>query len=142
MKNHSLRAYYRISIPFLSEAIPWKKYEKNEIKRLSDRLDAIRHQQAGLSLVESADKYAELEKEKETLEAEIIRLREVHSQKLSKEAQKLMNLPFRRAITKKEQADMGKLKKSVRGLIVVHPMTALGREMGLKEMTGFAKSEF
>ncbi len=50
-------------------------------------------------------------KEKETLEAEIIRLREVHSQKLSKEAQKLMNLPFRRAITKKEQADMGKLKK-------------------------------
>ncbi len=92
---------------------------KNEIKRLSDRLDAIRHQQAGLSLVESADKYAELEKEKETLEAEIIRLREVHSQKLSKEAQKLMNLPFRRAITK-EQADMGKLKKSVRGLIVVH----------------------
>ncbi len=76
-------------------------------------------------------------KEKETLEAEIIRLREVHSQKLSKEAQKLMNLPFRRAITKKEQADMGKLKKSVRGLIVVHPMTALGREMGLKEMTGF-----
>ncbi|EIT2902493.1 DUF2810 domain-containing protein, partial [Salmonella enterica] len=23
-----------------------------------------------------------------------------------------------------------------------HPMTALGREMGLKEMTGFAKSEF
>ncbi|EKJ9389000.1 YibL family ribosome-associated protein [Salmonella enterica] len=117
-----------------------KEVEKNEIKRLSDRLDAIRHQQAGLSLVESADKYAELEKE--TLEAEIIRLREVHSQKLSKEAQKLMNLPFRRAITKKEQADMGKLKKSVRGLIVVHPMTALGREMRLKEMTGFAKSEF
>ncbi len=41
-----------------------------------------------------------------------------------------MSLPFRRAITKKEQADMGKLKKSVRGLVVVHPMTALGREMG------------
>lgn len=38
-----------------------------------------------VSLVESADKYAELEKEKETLEAEIIRLREVHSQKLSKD---------------------------------------------------------
>ncbi|WP_376713250.1 DUF2810 domain-containing protein [Acinetobacter baumannii] len=26
--------------------------------------------------------------------------------------------------------------------MVVHPMTALGREMGLKEMTGFARSEF
>ena len=87
-----------------------KEVEKNEIKRLSDRLDAIRHQQADLSLVEAADKYAELEKE--------------------------------RAITKKEQADMGKLKKSVRGLVVVHPMTALGREMGLQEMTGFSKTAF
>lgn len=72
-----------------------KEVEKNEIKRLSDRLDAIRHQQAELSLVEAADKYAELEKEKATLEAEIARLREVHSQKLSKEAQKLMKMPFR-----------------------------------------------
>jgi ribosome-associated protein len=43
-----------------------KEVEKNEIKRLSDRLDAIRHQQAELSLVEAADKYAELEKEKAT----------------------------------------------------------------------------
>lgn len=117
-----------------------KEVEKNEIKRLSDRLDAIRHQQADLSLVEAADKYAELEKA--TLEAEIARLREVHSQKLSKEAQKLMKMPFQRAITKKEQADMGKLKKSVRGLVVVHPMTALGREMGLQEMTGFSKTAF
>ena len=51
-----------------------KEVEKNEIKRLSDRLDAIRHQQADLSLVEAADKYAELEKEKATLEAEILLL--------------------------------------------------------------------
>ncbi len=128
--------------PSLTDQITMKEVEKNEIKRLSDRLDAIRHQQAELSLVEAADKYAELEKEKATLETEIERLRSVQSQKLSKEAQKLMSLPFRRAITKKEQADMGKLKKSVRGLVVVHPMTALGREMGLKEMTGFARSEF
>lgn len=126
----------------LSEAITWKKSKKTKSKRLSDRLDAIRHQQADLSLVEAADKYAELEKEKATLEAEIARLREVHSQKLSKEAQKLMKMPFQRAITKKEQADMGKLKKSVRGLVVVHPMTALGREMGLQEMTGFSKTAF
>ncbi len=113
-----------------------KKFE--EFKRKNE----IRHQQADLSLVEAADKYAELEKEKATLEAEIARLREVHSQKLSKEAQKLMKMPFQRAITKKEQADMGKLKKSVRGLVVVHPMTALGREMGLQEMTGFSKTAF
>ena len=37
---------------------------------------------------------------------------------------------------------MGKLKKSVRGLVVVHPMTELGREMGLKEMTVFCKTAF
>ncbi|HCR0841041.1 TPA: YibL family ribosome-associated protein [Enterobacter cancerogenus] len=119
-----------------------KEVEKNEIKRLSDRLDLIRHQMAGLLLVDSAEKYAELEKEAATLVTEIERLREVKGQKLSKEAQKLMGMPHRRAITKKEQADMGKLKKSVRGLVVVHPMTELGREMGLKEMTGFCKTAF
>lgn len=79
-----------------------KEVEKNEIKRLSDRLDAIRHQQADLSLVEAADKYAELEKESHA-GSEIARLREVHSQKLSKEAQKLMKMPFQRAITKKSR---------------------------------------
>lgn len=35
------------------------------------------------------------------LEAEIERLRDVKGQKLSKEAQKLMNMPHRRAITKR-----------------------------------------
>ncbi|MCU6668385.1 YibL family ribosome-associated protein [Enterobacteriaceae bacterium H4N4] len=119
-----------------------KEVEKNEIKRLSDRLDLIRHQQADLSLVDDAEKNVELEKEMATLETEIERLRGVKSQKLSKEAQKLADLPFRRAITKKEQADMGKLKKSVRGLVIVHPMTELGREMDLKEMTGFSKTAF
>ncbi|AZI85664.1 YibL family ribosome-associated protein [Kosakonia sp. HypNH10] len=119
-----------------------KEVEKNEIKRLSDRLDAIRHQQAELSLVDAAEKYAELEKEKTTLETEIARLRDQYSQKLSKEAQKLTQMRFSRPITKKEQADLGKLKKSVRGIVVVHPMTALGREMGLDAMTGFANTEF
>ena len=37
-----------------------KEVEKNEIKRLSDRLDAIRHQQAGISLAVDAEKYSEL----------------------------------------------------------------------------------
>ena len=63
-----------------------KEVEKNEIKRLSDRLDLIRHQMAGLSLVDSAEKYAELEKETAKLEAEIERLRAAKGQKLSKEA--------------------------------------------------------
>jgi len=37
---------------------------------------------------------------------------------------------------------MGTLKKTVRGIVVVHPMTALGREMGLKVVTGYAKKAF
>jgi len=127
---------------FLKKMPIMKEVEKNEIKRLSDRLDAIRHQQAELSLVDAAEKYAELEKEKTTLETEIARLRDQYSQKLSKEAQKLTQMRFSRPITKKEQADLGKLKKSVRGIVVVHPMTALGREMGLDAMTGFANTEF
>lgn len=127
---------------FLKKMPIMKEVEKNEIKRLSDRLDAIRHQQAELSLVDAAEKYAELEKEKTTLETEIARLRDQYSQKLSKEAQKLTKMRFSRPITKKEQADLGKLKKSVRGIVVVHPMTALGREMGLDAMTGFANTEF
>ena len=46
------------------------------------------------------------------------------------------------AIVGAHMRNMGKLKKSVRGLVVVHPMTALGREMGLQEMTGFSKTAF
>lgn len=119
-----------------------KEIEKTQIKLLSDRLDLIRHQMASMQLTSDAEKYAELEKEKVTLETEIVRLKTVRNKKLSKEAQKLVNMPFKRPITKKEQADLGKLKKSVRGLVIVHPMTALGREMELDVMTGFSKIDF
>lgn len=119
-----------------------KESEKIQIKLLSDRLDLIRHQMASMQLSNEAEKYAELDKEKATLEVEIARLKALRNKKLSKEAKNLVDMPFKRPITKKEQADLGKLKKSVRGLVVVHPMTALGREMELDEMTGFCKSDF
>ncbi|ENU1228777.1 MULTISPECIES: YibL family ribosome-associated protein [Providencia] len=119
-----------------------KEIEKTQIKLLSDRLDLIRHQMTSMQLTNEAEKYAELEKEKAVLETEIVRLKALRNKKLSKEAQKLEDMPFKRPITKKEQADLGKLKKSVRGLIIVHPMTALGREMELDIMTGFAKHDF
>ncbi|CRL61365.1 YibL family ribosome-associated protein [Proteus vulgaris] len=122
-----------------------KEIEKAKIKLLSDRLDLIRHKMANISLpdeTEKVEKYAEFEKEKVELETEIARLKAVRNNKLSKEAQKLEDMPFKRLITKKEQADIGKLKKTVRGLIIVHPMTALGREMELDGMTGFSKTDF
>ncbi|QKJ85099.1 YibL family ribosome-associated protein [Paramixta manurensis] len=119
-----------------------KEQEKAEIKRLSDKLDALNRKEPLLLESGESEKLGALLKEKETLVIEIERLKNVREQKLSKEAQQLQQLPFSRAITKKEQADMGALKKSVRGLVVVHPMTALGREMGLTAMTGFAKKPF
>ncbi|WP_312241840.1 YibL family ribosome-associated protein [Pantoea sp.] len=119
-----------------------KEQEKAEIKRLSDQLDALNRKEPQLLEAGNAEKLGEMLKEKEALVNEIERLRNVREQKLSGEMQKLQKLPYSRAITKKEQADMGALKKSVRGLVVVHPMTALGRELGLKEMTGYAKKPF
>lgn len=119
-----------------------KEHVQEEIKVLSDKLDALTHKEPLLLESGDAEKLGELQEAKDKLIAEIERLREVRDENLSKEAQKLKQLPFSRAITKKEQANMGALKKSVRGIVVVHPMTALGREMGLKEMTGFAKTAF
>lgn len=119
-----------------------KEQVQSEIKDLSDKLDALNHKEPVLLASGDSEKLGELLKEKDKLEAEIERLRGVRAENLSKEAQQLQKLPFSRAITKKEQANMGALKKSVRGIVVVHPTTALGREMGLKEMTGFAKTAF
>ncbi|PIJ48285.1 hypothetical protein BL250_14950 [Erwinia sp. OLTSP20] len=119
-----------------------KEQEKAEIKRLSDRLDALNRKEPVLLAAGDSEKLSELLAEKEKLAAEIERLRALREQKLSKEAQKLNKMAFRRPISRKEQANMGALKKSVRGLVIVHPMTALGREMELTEMTGFADNRF
>ena len=118
-----------------------KEIEKTEIKRLSDMLDALNHKDATVIQAGNAELIDKHEEEKEKLAAEIARLKDVRVKKLSTEAQKLEKL-FSREITKKEQADMGTLKKTVRGIVVVHPMTALGREMGLKVVTGFAIKKF
>lgn len=119
-----------------------KVKEKAEIKRLCDLLDALNHKDTTVIQQGNPEAIARHTKEKEKLATEIERLKSVRVEKLSAEAQKLSQLPFSREITKKEQADMGSLKKSARGLIVVHPMTALGREMGLKAVTGYAKKVF
>ncbi|WP_294901122.1 YibL family ribosome-associated protein [Tatumella sp. UBA2305] len=119
-----------------------KEQEKAEIKRLSDLLDALNHKSQALITAGDMEKLGEIQQEIQTLETEITRLRNVREQKLSTEAQKLEKLPFRRVITRKEQANLGALKKTARGIVIVHPMTALGREMGLNEVTGFAKKAF
>ncbi|ADN77397.1 conserved hypothetical protein [Ferrimonas balearica DSM 9799] len=64
------------------------------------------------------------------------------NRQVNQQGAKVQSLPFHRALSKEEQADLGKLKKTVRGLVVVHPMTALGRQMGLEQVTGFAPKKF
>ncbi|PKF50320.1 YibL family ribosome-associated protein [Enterovibrio nigricans] len=61
---------------------------------------------------------------------------------MNKERKSLLDMPFSREITKQEQADMGKLKKSVKGLVVVHPLTKIGKELQLDVVTGFAPKAF
>lgn len=119
-----------------------KQPEQAEIKRLSDQLDALNHKTQPLIEAGDMEKLGEVQKEKLKLEEEITRLRGVREEKLSTEARKLQKLTFSRAITKKEQANLGALKKTVRGIVIVHPMTALGREMELTDVTGFAKKAF
>lgn len=118
------------------------KQQTAEIKRLSDKLDALNRKEREIINTGVEGDLATIDAEKLTLTTEIERLRKEKSKVLSTKAQKIQQFAFSRPITKAEQADMGALKKTVRGLEVVHPMTALGREMGLKEVTGFARSKF
>ncbi|AKJ43610.1 YibL family ribosome-associated protein [Pragia fontium] len=118
------------------------KQQAAEIKRLSDKLDALNRKEKDVITKGLDTDLTEMDAEKATLQAEIERLRAEKSKVLSAKAQKIQKLAFSRPITKAEQADMGALKKKVKGLEVVHPMTALGREMGIKEVTGFARSQF
>ena len=129
-----------ISVPFWAQRARDHEREKAEIKRLSDLLDALNHKDATVIQQGNPELIAQHTKEEA---GDGDRTPEKRARReLSAEAQKLSKLPFSREITKKEQADMGALKKSARGLIVVHPMTALGREMGLKAVTGYAKKAF
>ncbi|WP_159566115.1 YibL family ribosome-associated protein [Budvicia diplopodorum] len=118
------------------------KQQAEEIKRLSDKLDALNRKERTIITTGVEGDLAAIDAEKLVLTTEIERLRKEKSKVLSVKAQKIQQLAFSRPITKAEQADMGALKKTVKGLEVVHPMTALGREMGLKEVTGFARGKF
>lgn len=117
--------------------------QKEEIKRLSDQLDKLNRQENTLLISADQQLIDAHQAEKQTLANEIARLREELNKILSDKAQKLVRMPFQRTITKKEQADMGSFKKSLKFKVeIIHPLTALGREMDLKEVRGFALKEF
>lgn len=115
---------------------------KQELQQLNNRLDKSKHKLAAAQAREDEQVIAQISKDVERITKKIARLKNVSARQTSQQGKDIKSLPFSRTITKKEQADMGKLKKSTRGLVVVHPMTALGREMGLEVVTGFAPKAF
>jgi ribosome-associated protein len=113
-----------------------------ELQQLNNRLDKCRRklaaaQQRGDKAI-SVEAQAEIEKLTKAVEA----IKTQKGKLVSNKTTEVKTLAFKRVLTKKEQGDMGKLKKSVRGLVVVHPLTAMGRELGVSAVTGYAPKEF
>ncbi|MCL1115212.1 MULTISPECIES: YibL family ribosome-associated protein [Shewanella] len=115
---------------------------KQELQTLNDKLDKFRRKLAAAEQRGDATVIMQFKKEIATVTKRIASVKGQQSRELSKEGVALKAMGFKRVLTKAEQADMGKLNKSVKGLVVVHPLTALGREMGIKEVTGFAPAKF
>jgi ribosome-associated protein len=115
---------------------------KQELQRLNNQLDKRQKKFDAAKLRLDYEVAAQATDEIEATKRQLTSLQQQQTKQLSVKAQGIQELTFSRPITKAEQADMGKLKKSVRGLIVVHPMTALGREMSVQVVTGFARAKF
>mgnify|MGYP000353066436 CR=1 FL=1 len=115
---------------------------KQELQQLNVKLDKTRRKLVAAEkrfdqhiVGQSRLEIAALTKKIDAMKAQL------ESQVSSKGAQ-VKAMKFHRVLTKEEQSDMGKLKKSVRGLVVVHPLTALGRELGVTAVTGYAAKPF
>ncbi|MCL1077834.1 YibL family ribosome-associated protein [Parashewanella spongiae] len=115
---------------------------KEELHKLSDKLDKFRRKLAAATERGDQAVMKQFNREIAATTKKITSLKNQQTRTLSKAGGDVRSLAFNRVLTKAEQADMGKLKKSVKGLVVVHPMTALGRSMGVTQVTGFAPKEF
>ncbi len=115
---------------------------KSEIQQASNRLDTCKHQLEAARSRGDQEMISKFTDEAEALEKKVSQLKHKQKYDLNKERKSLLDMPFSREITKEEQADLGRLKKSVKGLVVVHPMTKLGKELHLEVMTGFAPKKF
>ena len=113
-----------------------------ELQNLNNRLDKLRRKLAGAQERGDQAIAGQAAQEIETITKKINKVKGQNQRQLYKKGSDVKSLAFNRPLTKAEQADMGKLKKNVKGLVVVHPMTALGREMGITEVTGFAPKAF
>lgn len=115
---------------------------KKELHKLNERLERYRRKQEAAELRKDPAMLAQFQREIDMASKKIATLKNQQGRELNDKGKAIKALPFSRELSKAEQADMGKLKKSVRGLVVVHPMTALGRDIGVTAVTGFAPAKF
>ncbi|AKH69940.1 Protein of unknown function (DUF2810) [Spongiibacter sp. IMCC21906] len=113
-----------------------------ELQTLNNKLDLLRRKLADVEQTGNVPLMRKFSRDISKLQRQIGSIKGMRSQRNADEGASLKAMKFSRSLTKLEQADMGKFKKSVKGLVVVHPLTALGKEMGLTEVTGYAPVEF
>lgn len=113
-----------------------------ELQQSNNRLERL---QKKLSAAISRKDNIVADEARKEIEQQIKKINIIKSQREKKvfnQSADVKKMKFSRALTKKEQSDLGKLKKSVKELVVVHPLTALGRQLGLQEVTGFSNQKF
>lgn len=115
---------------------------KQELQKLKSKLDKASHKLDAAKKRGDQVMMLKFKAEMKSLTKQIGKAENKNNAEVSDKCKTIQALHFSREITKEEQADMGKLKKSVRGLIVVHPLTALGRELTISKVMGFAPKEF
>ena len=87
---------------------------KNELQQINNRLDKCRHKLAAAKARNDRPVVRQFEDEIKKLTKKIAQLKHKQSYDVNQERKSLLDMPFSREITKAEQADMGKLKKSVK----------------------------
>ena len=113
-----------------------------QLQKLNDRLDKYKNKLASAKQRNDQEMMAQFQYEIDKATKKIASLKNQQKRQVGSKGGDIKSMAFNRVLTKAEQADMGKLKKSVRGLVVVHPLTALGKDMGVEAVTGFAPKEF
>jgi ribosome-associated protein len=115
---------------------------KEQTQQLNNQLDKCKHKLEAAKSRGDNEMITKFTNDLEALNKQLNSLKGKQDYNLNKERRKLSDMAFSREITREEQADIGKLKKSVKGLVIVHPMTKLGKALQLEVMTGFAPRKF
>lgn len=115
---------------------------KQELQGLNSKLDKSKRKLAAAKQRGEQEIVVQFQLEIDSLSKAVANAKNKNDREIGNQGTIIKALPFNRELTKEEQADMGKLKKSVRGLVVVHPLTALGRELAIEKVTGFSPKKF